>query len=338
MESNIKQSAFDQPPGWVSEIVERSRLFGAEFARCWRQLPNKGVFFPLFVAWLLLFQFLGNATFGYIDTSSLFHWMSNAYGNPMNFGEDGHGFLIPPVVLFLFWLRRKQLLSLNSRLWWPAVFLFAGALLLHLVGYLIQQPRVSIIAFFAGIYALAGLAWGPAWLRASFFPLFLFVFCVPISSIAQPVTEPLRLCVTKIVAFICGHLLRMDVHAEGNVLLNSARTFQYEVAVPCSGLQSLVAIVVFAIIYAFMFLEKPWKRLAIISSGFPLAMVGNVLRLMCIVIAASIGGQSTGNYVHANFFFGLVTYVPAFLGVILLGRWLGERRAPPTPPSGAQPV
>ena len=55
-------------------------------------------------------------------------------------------------------------------------------MVLHIVGYVIQQPRVSVAALFLGIYGLMGLTWGPEFLRKTFFPCFLFVFCVPMSS------------------------------------------------------------------------------------------------------------------------------------------------------------
>jgi exosortase/archaeosortase family protein len=74
----------------------------------------------------------------------------------------------------------------------------------------------------------------------------------------------------------------------------------------------------------------------VIVSALPLAIIGNVIRLLCIVISASIWGRSTGNYVHENVFFSLIPYVPAILGVMLLGRWLGERR--PEPPTTAPPA
>ena len=38
-------------------------------------------------------------------------------------------------------LDRNELLALPNRLWWPAVFIVIGALALHVMGYLIQQPR-----------------------------------------------------------------------------------------------------------------------------------------------------------------------------------------------------
>jgi hypothetical protein len=47
---------------------------------------------------------------------------------------------------------------------------------LHIAGFLLQQPLISIVALFAGIYALMGLAWGREWLRHSAYPFFLFVF------------------------------------------------------------------------------------------------------------------------------------------------------------------
>ena len=326
--------------------------FGAEFARCWRRLPNKAIFLTLLAAWMLLFQFLGNATFGYIDTSSLMRWMIKAYWNPpeggdhhwsigyfMNgFSDDGHGFLIPVVVLVLLWWKRERLLSLANQLWWPGLILLAAALLLHLVGYLVQQPRISIVALFAGIYALAGLAWGPAWLGATFFPFILFAFCIPVTSIGEPITFPLRNFVAKVVAFACNDVLGMNVVREGTQMFNSAHTYRYEVAAACSGLRSLIAILALSTIYGFTSFETGWKRVLIVLSAFPLAVIGNVLRMMCIIIAAEMFGQATGDKVHENTFFSLVPYVPAVIGMMWLGRWLKGRPVETVLPMETKPI
>ena len=256
--------------------------------------------------------------------------MCKAYNNPMGHGEDGHGNLIPFVVLALFWWKRNELLALRLRVWWPGLVLLALALALHVVGYMVQQPKISIVALFAGIYALMGMSWGPQWLRNSFFPFFLFVFCVPITSLGEPLTVPLRLAVTKIVAGFCYNVLGLDVHREGNILFNAARTYQYEVAAACSGIQSLIAIVALSTIFAFMCLEKGWKRILMIAAAVPFAMLSNVVRMLFIVAAAELYGQSGGNYVHDSGFFSVLPYIPAIIGVFWLGRWLREP-APPTP-------
>jgi len=309
----------------MEDIFQWLREFPAEFAHCSQTLPNKGMFFALLGIWLLLFRFLGNSTFGYIDTPSLMAWMSNAYNGVQSDGQDAHGALIPFVVLALLWWKRKQLLAASHRAWWPGLILLAGALALHVLGYMIQQPRISIVAMFAGIYALMGLAWGSGWLRASFFPFFLFAFCIPITSIGEPITFPLRNLVSKIVVALCdNNVVGMDIHREGTQLFNSAHTFTYEVAAACSGMRSLVAVFALATIYGFMNFEKNWKRVAMMLASFPLAVLGNVLRLLAIIVTADVAGQDAGNYVHENAVFSLVPYVPAMFGVMLLGHWLRE--------------
>ncbi|HEX3798827.1 MAG TPA: exosortase/archaeosortase family protein [Verrucomicrobiae bacterium] len=305
--------------------------FLEELTDSWHQLPNKSLFFPLLLVWLLVFQFYGNATFGYINSASLLYWMWFTYNNPMAHGEDGHGNLIPFLVLGLFWMKRKELLVLPNRAWWPGVFMLAGAVLLHMASYVIQQPKLSIVAMFGGIYALMGMAWGPQWLRKSVFPFFLFMFSIPISSSGESITVPLRLAVSKIVQVISQNILGLDVQREGNLLFNAAHTYSYEVAAACSGLQSLLAIFALATIYAFLYLDKSWKRVLMIAMALPLAMLSNVVRLMCVIVAAELYGQKGGNYVHDNFFFSMLPYVPAIIGVMFLGRWLqGNEPQEPT--------
>jgi exosortase len=302
--------------------------FGEELRSCWSQLPDKAFFFLLLAVWLALFQFFGNATFGYVDTASLFRWMYNAYNVVTPAADDGHGNLIPFVVLALFWWKRKELLAQPTRTWWPGLLMVVAALVLHVVGYLVQQPKLSIVALFAGIYGLMGLAWGAGWLRASFFPFFLFAFCIPLGSLTEPVTFPLRLMVSKIVVFVCNHILAIDVARDGTQLFNGMRSYQYEVAAACSGIRSLVAITAIAIIYAFVAFQTARKRALIIVCAVPLAVIGNVFRMMMIVIAAEIGGQEWGAFVHEGGPLGILSllpYIPAIIGLILLGRWLEKR-------------
>ena len=302
----------------------------------WRQrLPNKGFFLVLLAAWLALFSFLGNSTFGYIDTPSLLRWMWNAYNQDHPAGDDGHGDLIPFVVLALFWWKREGLLAQPLRAWWPALLLVAGALVLHVIGYLVQQPRVSIIALFVGLYGLTGLAWGPGWLRASFFPFCLFTFMVPLGSLTERLTFPLRLFVTKTVALICNHVLAIDVTSQGTHLFKMPYQYEYDVAPACSGIRSLVAITVIAIIYAFLAFKTPWKRGLLMVSAVPLAVLANVFRMITIVVAAELGGQEWGSYVHNGGPLGILSllpYVPAIIGLLLLGRWL-EGRTPQAAPT-----
>ncbi len=251
----------------------RPARFLVEVAEFWRAMPDKPLFFSLFAVWVIFFHFLGNSTFGYTDTSSLFGWLNYDYHNS---ADDQHGFLVPLVVAVLLFVKREELIQVPKTQWWPALSLVVAGLLLHVVGYVVQQTRVSIVAFFVGLYGLVGLVWGPRWLKAIFFPYFLFLFCVPIATLSETITVPLRMLAT---------------------------------------------------IYGFIEFRRNWQRLTIMTSAFPLAVIGNVVRLTTIIVAAETFGQSAGNYVHENFWFGLLPYIPPMVGLMALGHWLGRRRA-----------
>jgi exosortase len=297
----------------------------ADFMDCWSRLPNKLFFFTLLAAWLALFHFVGNGTFGYIATPSLLRWMWNAYGNGSLDGEDSHGAIVPILVIFLFWLKRRELLSEKLRIWWPGLSVLVLGLVLHVLGYSVQQQRISIVALFLGIYGLMGMAWGPGWLKRGFFPYFLVAFCIPLSSVSGSVTFPMRLLVTKIVAFLSADVLGVDVIREGTILFDSKHTYQYEVAAACSGIQSLEAIVGLSTVYAFLFLKPAWKKALMIATAFPLAILSNVIRLEMIILSAELFGRETGNYVHDNSYWKMFPYVPAFIGVMIMGRFLEEK-------------
>ena len=296
-------------------------------AEFWHSLPDKPLFFTLLVVWVAFFQFLGNSTFGYLDTPSLFVWLNYTYNSS---NDDAHGRLVPLVVLALLWVKRRELMAAPKAPWWPALSLVIAGLLLHVVGYVVQQTRISVIAFFTGLYGLTGLVWGPRWLKASFFPCFLFIFCFPLGTLADRITVPLRMLATNITVATVQTLLGIDVNQNGTSIWEPTGRYQYEVAAACSGLRSLTAIFGLATVYGFLEFKNIWHRGLIIGSAFPLAVIGNVIRLTTIIVAAETFGQPAGNYVHENFLFSLLPYVPPIVGLMALGHWL-EKRAERSP-------
>jgi exosortase len=288
-----------------------------EAAAYWRQWPNKGIWFGLAAAWVLLFQFLGNSTFGYIDTGSLFSWMHYAYTHAP---DDEHGFLIPLIVLVLFWWKREELLRAVGVPWWPALGLVALALGFHVIAYLIQQTRISIFAFYFGLYGLMGLVWGPGFLKASLFPMVLCVFAVPISTVSQWITYPLRILVTQISVGIGHGILGMPIWREGSQIISSELGPMYDVAPACSGIRSLTAMGAITMIYAFMAFRVPWKRLLILLAAFPLAVTGNVARVSTVMVLGDVFGREQA--MRLEQYLGMVTFIVALGCLLLVGRAL----------------
>lgn len=295
--------------------------FQTDLVASWQRLPNKTFFFVLLAAWLALFQFLGSSILGYIHTPSLYAWLWEGYSSPQ--ADDGHGPLIPILVLGVLWWKRKELLDLRLGLWLPAVGLLIAAMLLHLIGFTVQEPRISVAALFIGIYGLTGLAWGPQWLRRSVFPFFLFVFSIPLGAGGGAiVTFPLRLMSTRLVEFIWHDVLSFDLVRVGTQLINPVGGYQYDVAPACSGIRSLVAILLMATVYGFLVFRSPWKRILLVVLSVPFAVIGNMVRLLAIVIAAQMGGQKWGDAVHNDTVASLIPYIPAIFGFLKLGQVL----------------
>ncbi|HEY1789576.1 MAG TPA: exosortase/archaeosortase family protein [Verrucomicrobiae bacterium] len=302
--------------------------FWQDTTDCWQRLPNKTFFFVLLAAWLALFQFLGNSILGYVHTPSLFLWMYHAYNGSASAQDDKHGNIIPFLVIGLFWWKRHELLNSRMRFWGPGLAILIFGMVLQILGYSIQVPQVSIVALFVGIYGLMGLAWGTEWLFKSLFPFFLFAFSIPLGTHSTFITFPLRLLVTWLVEGV-SHIFGIGVIRVGTSLIDPSGTFRYDVVAACSGIRSLVAIFLLATVYAFFTFRSPWKRLFLIALACPFAVLANMLRLLMVIVAAEIGGQTVGDWVHDDWFTSILPYVPAFIGFMLVGQWLEkqEKRA-----------
>lgn len=297
--------------------------FVRELVEHWRALPDRGLFLSLFVAWVALFHFFGNSTLGYVKTTSLFGWLEFIYDTS---ADESHGKLVPFLVLALFWWKRKEFRAVPKTPWWPAVGLVATGLALHVVGFVIQQTRVSVIGFFLGLYGLTGAVWGRNWLRASFFPFFLFAFCVPLATAFEPISFHMRLWVAQIVAVI-GRLLGIDVIREGTQLFNEQHTFGYDVAPACSGIRSLISLLALTTVYGFVTFRSWWRRLVMVLLAVPLAVLGNVVRISFVVVVAEALGQEAGAWIEQKL--GFVTFAVAIVCVVMVGRWLRKSEKAP---------
>src|SRR5665213_486790 len=116
-------------------------------------------------AGIALFQFWGNATHGYIATNSLFYWWGFQWVNAES--ETQHAWLVLALSLFLLWrnLGRDRTPVAGAPLGAGAAL--GGALALHAVGYVAQQPRISILGLLLFVWGALALGGGRRWGRAS---------------------------------------------------------------------------------------------------------------------------------------------------------------------------
>ncbi len=302
------------------------------------------------VAGAAVFQFYGNANHGYIDSSSLFYWWGYQWLNPDS--ETEHGWLILALSVWLFArnLRasgrgqvaegggladpKSEIRSLR----WAAAAL-TGGLLLHGVGFAVQQARVSIVAlllFAWGALALAGPSGagagkssGRRWGRAAAFPLAFMIFAIPLNAL-DSVGFWLRMGVINASAGL-AHLAGIGVLQNGTQLLAPDGRYQYDVAAACSGVRSLMALAALSLLVGYLTFRPWWLRALVLALCVPFTYVGNLARISAIIFAANWGGQRWGGYAHEVMGYGVFAIVlGGVLGVVgvmrrkVRGAWLVE--------------
>jgi len=230
-------------------------------------------------------------------------------------------------------VRRRELLDAAKRTWPPGLWLLALALVLHAMGFLVQQTRVSIVAFLVGVYGIMGLAWGPGWLKAVFFPYFLLGFSIPVSAYLDGLTFRLRLMSTWVSTAICKGLLSIRLTRVGTSVEFAAVAprpgggpgragFLFDVAPACSGIRSLTVVVLLTVVFAWLNLRGTGRRVALVLCSVPLALMGNVVRLVVTFGVADVWGQEAATQVETKA--GFITFAVALAGVFAVGRLLRE--------------
>jgi exosortase len=250
-----------------------------------------------------------------------------------------HGYLVPLVALWAATGQRQRLPTLpvgrDARGWallGVALGLYAAGLG---AGLLWLQGLAFVLAVASTIWALRGIHW----LSALTFPVAYLLFMVPIPDAwLAPLIVKLQLFVSATGVAIL-QAAGLSLFRDGNVI-HLAGGDSLFVAEACSGITSIVTLVPLAVFLAY-FTERTWpRRTVIVLSVLPLAMLGNLLRVVVTVIAA----QRYGAAAAASGFFhesaGLLTYVLgclALLGVGALMRRLvpesNPEARPGSPPS-----
>ena len=267
-----------------------------------------------------LFQFWGNATHGYIASSSLFYWWGFQWINPES--ETEHAWLILALSLYL--------LAVNLRRGPPGggaaaqgFAAAAGGLLLHALGFMAQQARISIVALLLFSWGILALWGGRRWARASAFPLAFMVFAIPVNAL-DTVGFWLQMGVVRAGEQL-AHLAGIGVVRNGTQLFGPDGRYQYDVVAACSGIRSLMALTALSLFVGYLWFRPVWLRALVLLASVPLVFAGNVARITSIILAAQWGGRAWGDRVHDIMGYGVFAIV---LGGILAFAETVSRRRP----------
>ncbi|MGI8605097.1 MAG: exosortase/archaeosortase family protein [Verrucomicrobiales bacterium] len=196
-----------------------------------------------------------------------------------------HGFVGPFLIAFLLLRRLPEVAEAPWRpAGWGIAFIIFGVLT-YLVAIRTLQYHVAVGGL--PFLILGGIAWAHSWRAARLlaFPIFVLYFLIPVPGLIQA-TNGLQLLATK-AAYSIATFAGIDAVLSGNDI-NSvpAGKWGFNIAEGCSGVRSLVALTLIGAVYAHLTQRELWKKLVIFACSFPLAIIGNCLRVASILFVA----------------------------------------------------
>jgi exosortase len=264
------------------------------------------------------FGFLPLFTNGQLSTLV---WAWQAWNPETNYE---HAKLIPLIAGFLVWNARDKLkkAELGSSKWG---WLFIGfGLFLFFAGARTLQARLTLTSLPFLLFGIVLYVWGRNVARILLFPIFFLLFAVPLNFIAHA-TAKLQFLETGAASAICN-LIGIHVESLGTVVMATDNTFKFEVDEGCSGIRSLMAIMMLAAIYGHLTQDRLWKQLAIFAAAVFFAIVGNAGRLVSIFIVARLFGQDlAGGPYHT--ISGYLSFPFAIGAMLLFGKLINLKPA-----------
>src|SRR5205085_3940243 len=198
-----------------------------------------------------------------------------------------HGKLVIPISLALVWYHRKQLQAAPKHgSNWGLPILAVGFLIL-LLGARASQPRISMAALPVLLFGIVIFLWGWRVGRILAFPIAFLVFMVPVGALQQT-SFRLQFLITNAVQSL-STALGIKIYAVGTTLRPVNGDWGFDIAEGCSGIRSLIAIIMLTAVYAHIFEKELWKKVVLLAFSIAFALIANVGRIFTIILIARAG-------------------------------------------------
>ncbi|MEK7237324.1 MAG: exosortase, partial [Nitrospirota bacterium] len=260
---------------------------------------------------------LATVSLGYLYYDSLVFLFNHWIGSD----DYSHGMFVPLISLFLIWQSRHRIAAAGiTGSWWGMAIVIAG-LFLYLVGelatlYVLQHLSLWIV--------LVGLVIGAIGLKAGrtiIFPLGYLLTSIPLPTFLYAgLSSQLQLW-SSALGVGCLQLVGVTAFREGNVI--DLGPVQLQVVEACSGIRYLLPLTSLALLCAYLFKDRMWKRVILVLSSIPISILVNGFRIGMIGVLVEWYGQGASEG-FAHLFEGWVLFM-ASLGLLILEMWLLAR-------------
>jgi exosortase len=234
-----------------------------------------------------------------------------------------HAYFILPVSIWLLWRKRaklREIASYGQNLPFLALLIFG--ILMFIFGWRQDYLFISSLSLLPFLFGLTGYLYGPKITKELAFPIsYLLLLVPPPLGILDSITLPMR----KMASVITEAILRSfhyPISRDG--LLLSIGGHDIYMGAPCSGFRSLITMIALGLVYAYVNKGSFQKKAILVSSLIPLALAGNLIRVLGSCLITFYFGESVGNKFHD--ISGYAVFLVLILGLVGLDALLEKSK------------
>ncbi|MGC9317972.1 MAG: exosortase/archaeosortase family protein [Armatimonadota bacterium] len=230
----------------------------------------------------------------------------------MRSGYYGHGPLIPLISAYIVYSRRRDFAAAKGgqNLWGLPIAGVGLAIYAAAVYWNVHFPQGFAMVMVIGGLTLLLWGWGRAKVLA--FPILFLAFMVPTGRLlVTQFSNPLQVHAAGIAAATAS-FFGLPVKLHGTTIMIPDYTF--EVAEPCSGLKSAIAMTALAALLAYLVQAPMWKRVLLFAAGIPIALLANSVRItFTLFLGRAFGEGAAEGFFHTGS--GLMVFLLGLLGL-----------------------
>lgn len=230
-----------------------------------------------------------------------------------------HAYFILPVSLWLTWRMRERVAGLiqsrntaHERTPGYALPILLAGLFLCLLGW--RQGYISIQTFslIPVLFGLTGYLYGAGLMRLLAFPIaYLLLMVPPPMNVLDSITLPMRHGISVVTEFLlktAGYGITRDG------LLLSIGGHEIYMGAPCSGFRSLITMISLGLAYVYIGKSAVKKKVVLLASIVPLALLGNLIRVVGMCLVSFYLGDAAGVKYHD--YSGFIIFLVLIMGLI----------------------
>lgn len=236
-----------------------------------------------------------------------------------------HCYFIPVIIAYLLFEKRKALVELPVSYPWLGIIPLLLGIFLYGLGELGGEFYTLYISFTFVVIGVAMIHMGYARIRSLFFVLVLMITMFPFPAfVYNNLSVNLQLISSKLGTGLV-QLIGIPAYREGNVI--DLGVTRLQVVDACNGIRYLLPLMVLGLIIAYFIKGSFWKKVFIVLSTVPLAILLNGTRIAIAAVSAiHLKPEVSEGILHdfSGFVFFMVSLGLLLGEVVVLGK-LGRR-------------